>query len=151
MIKNERQYSVTKSQLETLKKSLEKAMDSKKVLPEIIKIAMLDGIKSKIKDLETELEDYESLKNHSKNIIIHDLSELSNVLIKARIARNLTQEALADLLGMKYQQIQRYESQNYSSISLDKLLTIVKVLGITFKEDVQVELKDNSDNKLVHS
>jgi hypothetical protein len=44
---------------------------------------------------------------------------------------------------MKYQQIQRYEAQNYASISLDKLLKVVKALGITLKEVVQVELRDN--------
>lgn len=143
MIKNERQFNVTKTQLEKFRESLEKALSSKKPLPAIIKTAMIDGIKSQIRDLENELADYESLKNRSKDIIIHDLSEIPNLLIKARIARNLTQEDLADLLGMKYQQIQRYEAQNYSSISLDKLLKVVKVLGITLKEDVQVELRDN--------
>ena len=104
---------------------------------------MIDGLKSQIRDLENELLDYEALKNNSKNIVIHDLSDLPNLVIKARIAKNLTQEKLADLLGMKYQQIQRYESQNYSSISLDKLLKIIKILGLTFKEDVEFELKDN--------
>jgi ribosome-binding protein aMBF1 (putative translation factor) len=153
MIKNERQYNVSKIQLENLQLSLEKALSSDKPLPDIIKKAMIDGIKSKINDLKTELSDYESLKNQTKDIVIHDLSELPNVLIQARIARNLTQEQLANLLNMKYQQIQRYEAQNYSSISLDKLLGIIKVLGINLKEDALFEFKNdiNENKKLIIS
>ncbi len=152
MIKNERQYNVTKTQLENFKESLDKAISSKKSVPAIIKTAMIDGIKFQIKELETELANYEDLKNNSKNIVIHDLSELPTLLIKVRIAKNLTQEELANLLGMKYQQIQRYESQNYGSISMDKLLKIIKKLGMTLKQDIQVELKDNLENQeLIYS
>lgn len=147
MIKNERQYNVTKTQLQNFKESLEKAISSKKSVPAIIKKAMIDGIKFQIKELETELANYEDLKNNSKNIVIHDLSELPTLLIKVRIAKNLTQEELANLLGMKYQQIQRYESQNYGSISMDKLLKIIKTLGMTLKQDIQVELKDSLENQ----
>jgi hypothetical protein len=79
MIKNERQFNVTKTQLQNFKESLEKSLGSKKPLPAFIRTGMIDGIKSQIRDLENELADYESLKNQSKNIIIHDLSELPNL------------------------------------------------------------------------
>jgi len=67
------------------------------------------------------------------------LAELPLLLIKARIANRLTQSELATLLHVKEQQIQRYESELYSSASLKTLLNIAKLLNLKIRGDVQLK------------
>lgn len=57
-------------------------------------------------------------------------SEPGVVLIIARIARGLSQAELAGLLGMREQQVQRYESERYRSISLQSFKRLAMVLGV---------------------
>ncbi len=51
----------------------------------------------------------------------------------ARIARNLTQKELARKLGLKEQQIQRYEADRYSSISLANFRRTAKMLEVEWE------------------
>lgn len=61
-------------------------------------------------------------------------------LIVARIARGMTQKGLARKLGLKEQQIQRYESDRYRTISLANFKRVATVLDVNwdlnFKSDV---------------
>lgn len=52
------------------------------------------------------------------------------VLIVARIAEGLTQKDLAWKLGLKEQQVQRYEADRYRSISLSNYQKIAMILGV---------------------
>jgi HTH-type transcriptional regulator/antitoxin HigA len=54
-------------------------------------------------------------------------------LIVARIAQGLTQKELARKLGLKEQQIQRYEADRYSSISIANFERIASVLNVTWE------------------
>lgn len=54
-------------------------------------------------------------------------------LVVARIARGLTQKELARKLGLKEQQIQRYEADRYGSISLTNFRRIARFLGVDWK------------------
>ncbi len=53
------------------------------------------------------------------------------MLIKKRRLNGWTQEQLAEKLGIKEQQVQRYESTKYQSASLRRLIEIAKILEIT--------------------
>ena len=55
---------------------------------------------------------------------------------RARIARGLTQKDLARKLGVKEQQIQRYEETDYASASLSRLNEVIKALDIEVKEEI---------------
>ncbi|MBV8710065.1 MAG: helix-turn-helix transcriptional regulator [Acidobacteriaceae bacterium] len=68
------------------------------------------------------------------------LEEISNALIQARIAAGLSQEDLADKLGVKPQQIQRYEATDYQSASLEKINQIVRVLGIKLSHPAEIKM-----------
>jgi transcriptional regulator with XRE-family HTH domain len=57
-------------------------------------------------------------------------------LIRARIARGLTQRDLAIKLGLKEQQIQRYEETDYASASLARINEVIRALDIEVKEEV---------------
>ena len=56
------------------------------------------------------------------------VAELPATLIKARIARGLSQKDLADRIGLKEQQIQRYEATDYASASLTRIKEFVSAL-----------------------
>lgn len=58
------------------------------------------------------------------------------MLIKGRIAAGLTQRQLADRLGLKEQQMQRYEATDYASASLARVSEVIAALGIEVKEAV---------------
>ena len=57
------------------------------------------------------------------------MSELPRLLIKARIARGLSQKSLAGRLGLKEQQNQMYEASEYASASLARVRSVAEVLG----------------------
>ena len=58
------------------------------------------------------------------------MDELPRTLIEARIASGMTQAELASRLELKEQQIQRYESSDYRSASLTRILEIATTLGV---------------------
>ena len=58
---------------------------------------------------------------------IHDLGAC---LIKMRIAKGYNHEEFGALLGVTAQQIQKYESDDYSGTSLRRIQEIVKLLNI---------------------
>ncbi len=130
MIKNEQQLKVTKSQMNNLQDSIKICHTQKNDMDEDMFNIMISGIKSQIDSLKKEINEYEELKNTKKTIIIYDLDEFPEALIKARINKNLTQEQLAKHVKLKTQQIQRYEQNNYRGISIQRAIQIGKMLGI---------------------
>lgn len=60
---------------------------------------------------------------------VTSIERLPQNLIRARIASGLTQRELAARLGVKEQQIQRYEATNYASASLARVLEVARILG----------------------
>jgi HTH-type transcriptional regulator / antitoxin HigA len=75
--------------------------------------------------------DYSELKRRAGN-------DLGLSLIVGRIARGLTQKELARKLGLKEQQIQRYEADRYSTISITNFHRVASVLGVQW----EVKLSD---------
>ncbi len=132
MIKNERQYRITKAQAARFAQSLDSLAQRASVIEGVhplIAKAQEDALRSQLTDLEEELREYESLK--AGKVPIDELSvvaELPTVLIKARIARGLSQKDLAEKLGLQEQQIQRYEATDYASASLTRIQEVVGAL-----------------------
>lgn len=56
------------------------------------------------------------------------VDQLPEVLIEERKRSGVTQKQIADRLGLKEQQIQRYESTRYQSASLKRINDISRVL-----------------------
>lgn len=134
MITNERQYKITKSQLGLLQKaiaSFDLKMKAQQTGSEILAIAELEALKSEVEVLENQVKEYETLKSGAKfTLTASSLAELPKILIQARIAQNLSQKELAVLLGLKEQQIQRYEAEDYQSASLKRLLEVAGALKL---------------------
>jgi len=65
---------------------------------------------------------------------LNSLKDLPEALIRARTASGLSEKQLAARLGMKDQQLQRWESTRYAGISLDRIQAVA--LGVTIREEV---------------
>jgi transcriptional regulator with XRE-family HTH domain len=134
MITNERQYKITKAQVEKFKQALD--LLRKEGVPGNDNARMLyrvqeEALKSQTEDLEEELREYESLKKGEFQIEeLEAFSSLSESLIKARISSGLTQKDLANIINVHEQQIQRYEATKYQTASLARIIEIAKALGI---------------------
>jgi HTH-type transcriptional regulator/antitoxin HigA len=144
MITNERQYKITKRQLIKLRKAIAEfnLFDTAQRLgSDILATAELDALNSEEENLNSQLLDYENLKSGTGiKLRALSLSELPRILIQARIMQHLSQRELADLVGLKEQQIQRYESEEYSSSSLRRLLEIAEALKIKVTEIAEISL-----------
>ena len=102
MIKNERQYRITKAQAARFAKSLEKLRQQPNPeLHPLIAKAQKDALESQLADLENELREYDSLKAGEFPMeSLKAVAEVPAVLIKARIATGLSQRDLADRVGL---------------------------------------------------
>ncbi|UVK37548.1 helix-turn-helix domain-containing protein [Mesorhizobium sp. AR10] len=130
MIYSDKQYGVSSAQLTKLQDALAatKARASDKAW---LKQAEIDGLKSQIADIEAELGEYDLLKSGQVSFSkTYALEELPRVLVQARIASGMSQTDLAEKLGMKPQQVQRYEATDYMGASLGRLIEISKALGV---------------------
>ncbi len=127
MIKNERQYLITKAQTARFLRNLKSL--SEEVHPLVFK-AQREAVSSQIVDLEKDLKEYESLKSgRFQHDQLKTVEQLPSLLIKARIARGMTQKDLAERLGLKEQQIQRYEATDYASARLARIKEVVEALA----------------------
>lgn len=108
MIKNERQYRITKAQIEKFEASLaELATHSDPEIHPLLREAEVSGIRSQLEDLRQEVAEYEALLAGERSVLSLDSFEaLPQALIQARIAAGLSQRDLADRLSLKEQQIQ---------------------------------------------
>ena len=143
MIKNERQYRTTKSQVDAFRKALlavQGKIASSAGDVEALKLRLqADALKSQWSDLEADVREYENLQSQHHGVMeINSLSELPDALIKARITAGLTQRQLAERLGLKEQQIQRYESTGYFGANLSRLEAVLAALGVKMKKQLVI-------------
>ena len=141
MIKNQRQYGVTKTQASKLAEALTREprpSAASKVHP-LLRKAQTDAIRSQLADLQTEIKQYEALRSGKRTkLAVDSIDDLPRALIQGRIASGLTQKELAERLGLKEQQIQRYEATNYASASLARVCEVAKSLGLKVKAEASV-------------
>ncbi len=147
MIKNERQYRISKSRIKDFHKTL--AEIDKSLKYDDVSAINRNAINSQIEELQQQVSEYELLRSGEKTeITISSLEEIPIALVKARIMRGLSQKELADMLGMKEQQIQIYEATDYASVSHSRLIEIARTLGIKFTKGTELSLEKVSLNKI---
>jgi HTH-type transcriptional regulator/antitoxin HigA len=141
VITNERQYAITKAQVERFKEALVSAeRQAVQPLPPRALKAMREGIESQLLDLQEELADYERLRDGTvKTIVADSILDLAVGLVKARIVRNWTQKELAERLGLPEQQIQRYEATLYKGMALERLQEVADALRVGVREVITIE------------
>jgi DNA-binding XRE family transcriptional regulator len=130
MIKNEKQYRITKNQIKKFNEALEVVRETQKNEDPLLLKLQIDSIESQIESLEKEIKEYEELKEGKVSKMTLDIKELSSGIINARIVKGYNHKQLVDLLGVSEQQIQKYESEDYCNTSLKRLIEIISILEI---------------------
>jgi HTH-type transcriptional regulator/antitoxin HigA len=126
-------------ELLSAKETLNSARDG--VPPNIVKMHQ-KAITSSRNALSAMLEAYDRIRSGDYTDVAKKWdSEPGIVLIVARIARNLSQSDLASKLGMREQQIQRYEAERYRSISLQNFRRVAAALGVQLKASIGSEFQ----------
>ncbi len=130
MIKNERQFKVTRTQLNRFRQALENVEAQPEDDP-IRRQLELDTARSQIAELQHQLDEYAGLRDGTVAVgTPADLAELPRYLIRQRIAAGLTQRDLGERLGMKEQQVQRYEADDWGAASLRRLIEVADAVGL---------------------
>jgi HTH-type transcriptional regulator/antitoxin HigA len=149
MITNDRQYRISKTQLTRLieaAKTFNLSTATKRLGSALLARAELDALKSEEDVLIGQIKEYEALKSGAVSILKADsLEELPIILIRARISQGMSQRQLAEKLGIKEQQIQRYESDEYASASLRRLAEIARALQLRIGEVAELRRETIGD------
>ncbi|MFN7925714.1 MAG: helix-turn-helix domain-containing protein [Bryobacteraceae bacterium] len=133
MIKNEKQYRITRAQARRFEEALDELARQQRpadIGPRLWR-AQREAAESQLRDLQEQLDAYEQLQaGRSKELVLEAVEDLPKALIRARIAAGMTQENLAHRLGVKTQQVQRYEATEYESASFARIRKVVLALGL---------------------
>ncbi len=141
MIANERQYRITKRWLERFEQARTGVEQEGGDLQPRARKALRDQYESQIEELREQLAEYDALRDGRITVLdVESLAELPEALIRARIAVGLTQRALAERLGLKEQQIQRYEATRYAGVSFDRLNAVADAMGVSVQERILLPL-----------
>lgn len=130
MIRNEQEYQEC---LKRLGQDRQHIAQQKKALKEAgltakqIKKA-LEPARSFHEQLEEEVEWYERVKRRDFGEI-QKITDLGQILIALRIANSLSQQELADRLGVSASMVSRDERNEYTGITLDRAQRILDTLG----------------------
>ena len=135
MIYSDKQYGISTGQLTRLRDAFATMQTRETSQQAWLKDVELAALKSQIATLEAELSHYDLLKSGEITYAkAYSLESLPTALVQARIAAGMSQTDLAERLGMKAQQIQRYEASGYLGASLERLIDISKALNVHVTE-----------------
>ncbi|MEQ8464924.1 helix-turn-helix transcriptional regulator [Coleofasciculus sp. E1-EBD-02] len=149
MIKNKKQYEYSQECAKKFEYSI-KMLDEDKALkqkePDDLQLSR-DVKQSHLMALQAEITEYERLINCDNSqpikIKVESLNKLPDALIKARIAAKMSQNELADLLGIEQQRVQQYEDTDYQCASFVEILEVSAALGVEFETAVmQVDFEE---------
>jgi ribosome-binding protein aMBF1 (putative translation factor) len=141
MIKNDKQYRIAKAQARRFDEALAELGRQKRpanITPRLWQ-AQHDAAASQLRELQEQLEAYERLHAGTrKELVLAAVEDLPKTLIRARIASGMTQEGLARRLGVKAQQVQRYEATEYESASFARIREVIEALGLRMPKPVRL-------------
>jgi len=134
MITNERQYKIARAQAERFRSALSESNELVLIrdgVDPIIAAAHKDALREQLRELDEGLARYEALRDGLiQELVTDQFQEIGVQLIEARIARELSQKELAVRLGLKEQQIQRYEQELYLTANVERLSQIANALAL---------------------
>ena len=133
MIRTQRQYAITNARVEEMERGLrEYKLRGGRDLEPGMRQLTIDSMRALCDEWREDLAAYDALRNEGgrREFALHALEELPDALVQARIAAGLTQRQLAERLGLKPQQIQRYEATSYRGVAWDTAARIAQALGL---------------------
>jgi DNA-binding transcriptional regulator YiaG len=141
MIKNEKQYRITKAQVRRFEEALGQLSQQQRpvgITPRLWQ-AQRVAAESQLQELREQVGAYENLHGgKSRKLILTAVEDLPRTLIRARIASGMTQEGLAHRLGVKTQQVQRYEATEYESASFSRIRKVIEALGLSMPKPARL-------------
>ena len=130
MIKNEKQYKITKKKLQVLYEEIDRIKAGHEHLPAKDELTLV-SLELFQQQLENQIDTYDLLKElNSPFLKERSIEDLPELLIEFKIRQGLTQKDFARIAGMKEQQLQRYEAEGFNSISFKNLLKILHAVGL---------------------
>ncbi|HET6254454.1 MAG TPA: helix-turn-helix transcriptional regulator [Puia sp.] len=130
MIKNEKQYRITKKKLSDILEGINRIESLNKPIPAAKELILVSSIYMK-QLLENEIVAYEQLRNSDSSLANERrIDDLPDLLIEYKIHSGMTQKEFSHKIGMKEQQLQRYEAEGFRSISFKNLLRILHAIGL---------------------
>ena len=139
MIRNARQYRITYAQAMKLEQALAQVHTEQThaTIPPRLLQAEHEALASQLHDLREQLVEYDALRTRKRPVLrLESFDEFPRALIQARIAMGMSQKELARKLGLKEQQIQRYEATDYAGASLARVSAVIRALGLTVREEI---------------
>jgi ribosome-binding protein aMBF1 (putative translation factor) len=142
MIQNEKQYRISRAQLARFEGAIESLDQQKRpsdVSPRLWK-AQREAAESQAEELREQIRAYEALQSKgTSTLVLEEVKDLPKTLIEARIAARMTQEGLAKQLGLKTQQVQRYEATRYQSAGFGRIQSVVEALGLRLEKPARLK------------
>ncbi|HWK06317.1 MAG TPA: helix-turn-helix transcriptional regulator [Puia sp.] len=130
MIKNEKQYKITKKKLLAIYDEIKQIHGTSEHLPAKERLILV-SLMTMQDQLETEIATYDLLKTKGSALLEErSIDDLPNLLIEFKIHSGMTQKEFSEKVGIKEQQLQRYEAENFKSISFKNLLKILHAVGL---------------------
>jgi ribosome-binding protein aMBF1 (putative translation factor) len=141
MIKNERQYRISRAQVAKFRGALESLKQTPRgdLHPVLLK-AQREAVESQLGDLLAEVGECQALQaGRQRPLQLRSLEEIPGALIRARIAKGLSQKQLAEKIGLKEQQIQRYEATDYATASFGRMQQVIRALNLRIRKAALLE------------
>ncbi|HEX9989143.1 MAG TPA: helix-turn-helix transcriptional regulator [Chloroflexia bacterium] len=145
MITNEREYRITKSAIRGFEESLKRMKTPNPDEDPNLLEAMRDSMQGEVEFLRAQLAEYDAYRSGEVKDFTVEFEHFAEALIRARIATQLTQKQLAELVGIKEQQIQRYEAEEYEAASFARLKEIVWALGLKVELTVTFPIAEQEE------
>ena len=147
MIATENQYRVTTRKLDGLRRSIAKLRKSTGLEP-VFRRAQELSLSETAKELEQQIEEYNALRSgRVAEIPVDSLADLPKALIKARVARGVSQSDLASVIGVRPQQVQRWETEEYASAAFTALARVADALRLDMRRSVHLDDRPVPDPK----
>lgn len=130
MIKSDAQFERTKAQIEGFERAIQE-LESHSGMPAQAKDAVIASHRGMIAKLEAELAEYDDLRH--KRVRLPRLTgprDLGRHLVAFRIALGISQEQLAEMVGVSRQTINKHEEQEFQLASVDLMERVSEALGL---------------------
>ncbi|MCM2344874.1 MAG: helix-turn-helix domain-containing protein, partial [Alphaproteobacteria bacterium] len=150
MILNERDAKAAKNVIQQIDEALTSENEFNAIV-EGFPLELVNGYRRSLTtqkvDLEKGVSIYEKAKSGDTDDLIRSAEDDIGVfLIAARIIKGLSQKDLARRVGLKEQQIQRYEADKYRSISLSNYKRMAHALGVNIKASLKGQWISGTDD-----
>ena len=130
MIKSDAHLARARAQIDGFRRACDE-LDAHAAVPAAAKAAVLASNQAMIDRLQAAIADYEALRRGCIRLPrLRSPLDLGKALVAFRIAQGLTQEQLAEIVGVSRQTINKHEEQEYQAATIALLAHVGEALGV---------------------